>query len=80
MSWNMIVLFLSLPPNQAGPVCQPVHLSNDMGRDIDFVVDTAKTLSKLLLNHREHESEQKFDSFVYDWQDLMASLATIWML
>lgn len=38
----MIVLFLSLPPNQAGPVCQPVHLSHDMGRDIGFVVDTAE--------------------------------------
>lgn len=76
----MIVLFLSLPPNQAGPVCQPLHLSNDMGRDIDFVVDTVKTHSKLLPNHWEHESEQKLDSFVLAWQDLIASLAAIRML
>lgn len=76
----MIALFLSLPPNQAGPACQPVHLSSDMGRDINFVVDTVKTHSKLLPNHREHESEQKFDSFVHVWQDLMASLAAIRML
>lgn len=80
MSWNMIVLFLSLPPNQAGPVCQPVHLSNDMGRDINFVVDTSKTHSKLLPNHQEHESGQKFDSFVHVGQGLMASLAAIRML
>lgn len=76
----MIVLFLSLPPNQAGPVCQPVHLSNGMRRDIDFVVDAAKTHSKLQPNHPEHESEQKSDSFVHVWQDLMASLAAIRML
>lgn len=61
----MTVLFLSLPPNQAGPVCQPVHLSNGMGRDIDSVVDTVKTHFKLLPNHQEHKSQQKLDSFVH---------------
>lgn len=76
----MIVLVWSLPPNQAGPVCQPVHLSTDMGRDIDSAVDTVKTHSTLLRNYWEHESEQKFDSFVHVWQDLTASLAAIWML
>lgn len=42
----MIVLFLSLPPDSAGPICQPVHLPNDMGRDVDFVVDTVTTHSQ----------------------------------
>lgn len=76
----MIVLFLSLPPDSAGPICQLVHLPNDMGRDVDFVVDTVTTHSLTPTESLRTRIWVQIWIFVGVWQDLTASSAMVWAL